>query len=127
MMAFNEQPQNVKKEGGLLARLPLPPTKDNNFDQIQLSMYIVAIAPNQTTPMTIVGVSENLAPTISKLLYSYGKKKTDLVRIKFPGLTVELQDSLTKQGYQFPKGSLDLCNEFKKIHARGELAVLPNE
>ena len=49
--------------------------------------------------MTIVGVSDNLATTISKLLYSNGKKKTDLVRVKFPGLTTEVLESLTKQGY----------------------------
>ena len=51
-------------------------------------MYIVAIADAQSLPMTIVGTSESLAPTINRLLYKVApNKRSDLVSFKFPGLS----------------------------------------
>ena len=62
-------------------------------------MYIVAIADAQSLPMTIVGTSESLAPTINRLLYKVApNKRSDLVSFKFPGLSNKQAESLAALG-----------------------------
>jgi hypothetical protein len=92
-MTYSGQPN-----GKNLTNIQIPQSQDL-YENVNMCMYLVAIADAQSLPMTIVGASESMAENIKRLLYRAAPdKRSDLISFTFPGLSNKQADALAAMG-----------------------------